>query len=98
MCLRPLIPQADILKVDFERTTVGERAALVKRHQSPNCMMLAEKVETREQFVAAQHGVCVLSRVLLPAAGSLVSERNSGQSLELPAPAGSHLTARAGCS
>lgn len=56
-----LIPQADILKVDFERTTVEERAALVKRYQSPNCMMLAEKVETHEQFVAAQHGVCLLS-------------------------------------
>lgn len=50
----PLIPQADILKVDFERTTPQERAALVKRYQSPNCMMLAEKVQTREQFVAAR--------------------------------------------
>ena len=49
-----LTPYADILKVDFERTTVEERAALVKRHQSPNCMMLAEKVETHEQFVAAR--------------------------------------------
>jgi EAL and modified HD-GYP domain-containing signal transduction protein len=49
-----LIPHADILKVDFERTTVEERAALVKRYQSPSCMMLSEKVETREQFVAAR--------------------------------------------
>jgi EAL and modified HD-GYP domain-containing signal transduction protein len=50
----PLIPLADILKVDFERTTVAEQAALAKRYQSPRCMMLAEKVETREQFVAAR--------------------------------------------
>ena len=50
-----LIPQADILKVDFERTTVEERAALVKRYQWPNCMMLAEKVETHEQFAAARN-------------------------------------------
>ena len=50
-----LIPQADILKVDFERTTVEERAALVKRYQWPNGMMLAEKVETHEQFAAARN-------------------------------------------
>jgi c-di-GMP-related signal transduction protein len=50
----PLVPLADILKVDFERTTQAEQAALVKRYQSPRCMMLAEKVETREQFVAAR--------------------------------------------
>lgn len=49
-----LIPLADILKVDFERTTTAEQAALAKRYQSPRCMMLAEKVETREQFVAAR--------------------------------------------
>lgn len=49
-----LVPMADILKVDFERTTTAEQAALVKKYQSPRCMMLAEKVETREQFVAAR--------------------------------------------
>lgn len=49
-----LIPLADILKVDFERTTTAEQAALAKRYQSPRRMMLAEKVETREQFVAAR--------------------------------------------
>jgi c-di-GMP phosphodiesterase len=49
-----LIPLADILKVDFEKTTAAEQAALVKRYQSPRCMMLAEKVETRQQFVAAR--------------------------------------------
>jgi EAL and modified HD-GYP domain-containing signal transduction protein len=49
-----LVPLADILKVDFERTTVEERATLAKRYQSPQCMMLAEKVETREQFQAAR--------------------------------------------
>jgi len=48
-----LVPLADILKVDFERTTVEERAALVDRHRRSRCRMLAEKVETREQFSAA---------------------------------------------
>lgn len=47
-----LIPFADMLKIDFERTTPEERAALVQRYQS--CILLAEKVETREQFVAAR--------------------------------------------
>lgn len=92
-----LIPQADILKVDFERTTVEERAALVKRYQSPNCMMLAEKVETKR---AVRGGATwgMSSGVLLPTAGSFESERNSGQSVELPALAGSDLASRAGCS
>lgn len=40
-----MVPLADILKVDFARTTVAERAALV----------LAEKVETREQFLTARN-------------------------------------------
>ena len=49
-----LVNYVDVLKVDFERTTVEERAALAKRYQSPKCMMLAEKVEMREEFVAAR--------------------------------------------
>jgi c-di-GMP-related signal transduction protein len=48
-----LVPLADILKVDFERTTVEERTALVERYLRSRCRMLAEKVETREQFAAA---------------------------------------------
>lgn len=50
----PMVPLADIIKVDFERTTPRERAALVKRHGGLRCRMLAEKVETQEQFHAAQ--------------------------------------------
>jgi c-di-GMP-related signal transduction protein len=44
---------ADAIKVDFERTTPVERAELVKRLGNPKCQMLAEKVETREQFETA---------------------------------------------
>jgi len=40
----------DFIKVDFERTTAAERSELVKRYGGPRCRMLAEKVETREQF------------------------------------------------
>ena len=45
---------ADIIKVDLRRTTHLERAALVKRYGPWRRRMLAEKVETREEFVAAR--------------------------------------------
>ena len=48
-----LTPTADFIKVDFERTTPVERAELVKRLGNQRCHMLAEKVETREQFETA---------------------------------------------
>lgn len=49
----PLIPLVDILKVDFARTTSEQRAALCAKHGSSRCEMLAEKVETREDFAAS---------------------------------------------
>jgi EAL and modified HD-GYP domain-containing signal transduction protein len=49
----PLTPLADIIKVDFERTTPAERTELVKRYGCPKRQMLAEKVESREQFETA---------------------------------------------
>lgn len=49
-----MTPLADIIKVDFERTTAEERAALVKRYSASGRRMLAERVETHEQFMAAQ--------------------------------------------
>jgi c-di-GMP-related signal transduction protein len=52
-----LVPLVDILKVDVEYFAVSDSADLVKRHASKNCRMLAKKVETREQFLAAKkHG------------------------------------------
>jgi len=49
-----LVPLADILKVDFARTTPEQRAALMKTHGPWRCRMLAEKVETKEEFFAAR--------------------------------------------
>jgi c-di-GMP-related signal transduction protein len=46
---------ADIIEVDLRLTTVEQRAALVKRHGPWHCRMLAEKVETHEEFVAARN-------------------------------------------
>lgn len=45
---------ADIIKVDVRRTSPEECAAMVKRYGPWRCRMLAEKVETREEFVAAK--------------------------------------------
>lgn len=50
----PLAAFADIIKVDFERTNRADQEALVKRFASQGKRMLAEKVETQDQFVAAQ--------------------------------------------
>lgn len=50
----PLTDMADILKVDCRSTSPQERAAMVKRYGPWRCRMLAEKVETREEFVAAR--------------------------------------------
>ncbi|HZZ17523.1 MAG TPA: HDOD domain-containing protein [Candidatus Sulfotelmatobacter sp.] len=45
---------ADIIKVDLRATAAAEAAAMVKRYGPGRCRMLAEKVETREEFSGAQ--------------------------------------------
>ena len=50
----PLTDIADIIKVDVQVTTPEQRAAMVKRYGPWRCRMLAEKVETREEFLAAK--------------------------------------------
>ena len=45
-----LVEFADIIKVDLKETSVTEQFALVKRFGGPHRHMLAEKVETREEF------------------------------------------------
>jgi c-di-GMP-related signal transduction protein len=45
---------ADIIKVDLRDTSAADAAAMVKRYGPWRCRMLAEKVETREEFIAAK--------------------------------------------
>jgi EAL and modified HD-GYP domain-containing signal transduction protein len=45
---------ADIIKVDLRATSGADAAAMVRRYGSRRCRMLAEKVETREEFTAAK--------------------------------------------
>ena len=50
----PLVQAADIIKVDVRRTSIEQGAALVKRFGTVKRRLLAEKVETREEFLAAK--------------------------------------------
>jgi c-di-GMP-related signal transduction protein len=45
---------ADIVKVDLRATSPDDAAAMVKRYGSTRCRMLAEKVETPQEFVTAK--------------------------------------------
>jgi c-di-GMP-related signal transduction protein len=45
---------ADIIKVDLRATSADDAATMVKRYGPWRCRMLAEKVETRQEFVAAK--------------------------------------------
>jgi len=44
----------DIIKVDLRDTSAADAAAMVKRYGPWRCRMLAEKVETHEEFIAAK--------------------------------------------
>ena len=46
----PLVALADILKVDFRATNRKEQRAIVSRYTDKNIRMLAEKVETQEEY------------------------------------------------
>ncbi len=49
-----LVQYADFIKVDFQKVPPVQSAALVERHASKQCAMLAHKVETREDFLLAR--------------------------------------------
>lgn len=50
----PLTDLADIIKVDMQRTPFDVAASMVKRYGPWRSRLLAEKVETREEFLAAK--------------------------------------------
>jgi c-di-GMP-related signal transduction protein len=50
----PLCEYADIIKVDVRATRPEERAALMRRVATPQCKMLAEKLETPHEFHQAR--------------------------------------------
>jgi len=50
-----LVPYADFIKVDTTRVLPWQSAALIALHGSERCRMLAQRVETRSQFMTAKH-------------------------------------------
>ncbi len=50
----PLVAFADIIKVDIRQMPIEQSAAMVKKYGSWRCHLLAEKVETREEFTVAK--------------------------------------------
>jgi EAL and modified HD-GYP domain-containing signal transduction protein len=50
----PLIATSEIIKVDFSLTNEAQRAAIAARYSRRGFQMLAEKVETHEEFEAAR--------------------------------------------
>ena len=50
----PLTDLADIIKVDMQRTPFNVAASMIKRYGPWRSRLLAEKVETREEFLAAK--------------------------------------------
>jgi EAL and modified HD-GYP domain-containing signal transduction protein len=50
----PLAEVADIIKVELKLTTAAQQSAMVKRYGPWKRRMLAEKVETQEEFTAAK--------------------------------------------
>jgi len=52
----PLVPHADFLKVDIRKLPTEQSAALAARYAGNQCRMLAQRVETRVQFLTAQTG------------------------------------------
>ena len=53
-CREPLTDLADIIKVDLRRTPFEQAAAMVKQYGPWRSRLLAEKVETREEFTMAK--------------------------------------------
>jgi len=50
----PLVALADIVKVDITQTPAHQSTPMVRRYANPARRLLAMKVETREEFVAAK--------------------------------------------
>jgi c-di-GMP-related signal transduction protein len=51
----PLVALADIIKVDFRLTDRAKQRTLMSRYAGKNIRMLAEKVETQEEFAAGMY-------------------------------------------
>ena len=53
--IEPLIELANYIKVDFETTAVDERRKLLHRLNGKTVSLVAERIETQEEFIAARN-------------------------------------------
>ncbi len=82
----PLTDLADIIKVDMQRTPFEVAASMVKRYGPWRSRLLAEKVETRDQFLAAKKSrLCLFPGILLSQARVNAGARDTFQPFELRA-------------
>jgi c-di-GMP-related signal transduction protein len=73
---------ADIIKVDLRATSPADAAAMVKRYGPWRCRMLAEKVETREEFIAtSKAGFCYFQGYFFRRPETLTSHEIPGNRL-----------------
>ncbi len=88
---------ADIIKVDLRATSAADAAAMVKRYGPWRCRMLAEKVETHEEFIAAtKAGFRYFQGYFFRRPETLTAHEIPGNRLNYSAHAHGSFTARAG--
>lgn len=76
-----LAEMADIIKVEMQLTT-EQQSSLIKQFGPWRCRMLAEKIETRAEFVRGTRG-SYISRAFFPASGDDEYARHAGKPDEL---------------
>ena len=88
---------ADIIKVDLRDTSAADAAAMVKRYGPWRCRMLAEKVETREEFIATKKaGFLYFQGYFFRRPGNPYRPRNPRQPPQLSAHADGSFAIRVG--
>ena len=91
----PLTEMADILKVDMRQTSLEQAKDLVKKHGPWRYRMLAEKVETREEFTAAKAaGFVYFQGYFFRRPEVFHAKENTCQSPQLPPSAQGRVAAR----
>lgn len=64
------LPYIDVIKFDFRLTSHEDIAAYIAQHKNSHVTYLAEKVETHQEFIAAQkNGLQPVSRILFQPSG-----------------------------
>ena len=94
----PLLRLADIIKVEMKLTTPAQQVELIKRFSSSKCRMLAEKVETREEFACARNqGFHYFQGYFFRRPEMMTTRRHAGEPDELSADVAGGFASGTGC-